>query len=95
MVVNLGESQVLVGQQTESVISFVDTEGAALYLLQDVPYFLRLDVRTPAEEGSGNYITGAWAAMGCYTLSQADATEEADTWPETVNRLRWRRPTGR
>ena len=68
MMVYLGESQVLIGQKSEPLERFVNAQGPALNLLQDGPNSLRLDIDTPARDGSRDYSTGAGSDLGWYTL---------------------------
>ena len=67
MVVYLGEPQVLVGQDLESLKRFLDAKGPGLHLFQDGLNSLRFDSDTPARDGSEDYIIGADKNLGCYT----------------------------
>ena len=71
MMVYLGESQVLIGQKSESLERFVNAQGPALNLLQDGPNSLRLDIDTPARDGSRDYSTGADTDLRWYTLIES------------------------
>ena len=68
MMVYLGESQVLIGQKSESLERFVNAQGPALNLIQDGPNSLRLDIDTPARDWSRDYSTGVDTDLRWYTL---------------------------